>query len=684
MLKFFSGRMQQIPHLRVFLSEEEERQVLIVAGWGHKPTADKARRYAREKGLAYLAVEDGFLRSLRPGVEGSAPLSLTVDPVGVYYDASGPSRFEELVQAHEAWFSDAVRERAARGMALLRAYDLSKYNDAPSMPRGWIRSYFGVAENARVVLVVDQTKGDASLTLGRADEAALGRMVSDAVSEHPGALVLLKPHPDVLAGKKASALGAWQSDARIKMLTDRWAPLGLLSEVDEVYTATSQMGFEALLLGKTVHVYGEPFYAGWGLTDDRAGAPERRSTQATPELLFAAAYFELCRYVNPVTGERTTFEETAVRLAAERRENEMRRRSFVAVGFRRWKKPHARAFLSGTGSSVEFLWDIPEGLQRARDTGSTAVIWAGKCTDEVVAKAAAMGVPLWRMEDGFIRSIGLGSDYYPPGSLVLDDEGIYYDPARPSRLETILKTIRGRPDHDALCRRAEALAGLIVQNGISKYNLKREAAPDWVRSLPRDRKILLVPGQVDDDASVRRGGGAIQSSRALLEAVRAGHPGDFIVFKPHPDVVSGNRVGNIPPDELRRLADFTAPSGAIEALLPYVDEVHTLTSLSGFEALLRGVRTETYGRPFYAGWGLTVDHMAHPDRGVPLTLPELVAGALILYPSYWDWMTARFCLPEDVCWRILRGEQLEPPLWVRACRVIRDVRKVFPALLDRT
>lgn len=36
-------------------------------------------------------------------------------------------------------------------------------------------------------------------------------------------------------------------------------------------------------------------------------------------------------------------------------------------------------------------------------------------------------LPYATIEDGFLRSIGLGVDGYPPFSLVYDDIGIYYD-----------------------------------------------------------------------------------------------------------------------------------------------------------------------------------------------------------------------------------------------------------------
>ena len=78
-----------------------------------------------------------------------------------------------------------------------------------------------------------------------------------------------------------------------------------------------------------------------------------------------------------------------------------------------------------------------------------------------------MGVRLIRMEDGFIRSVGLGSDFNWPYSLVLDEKGIYYDPSRPSGLEDILNTLPEHPERVELCSRASALRGFIVEKGIT-------------------------------------------------------------------------------------------------------------------------------------------------------------------------------------------------------------------------
>ncbi|WP_272873649.1 hypothetical protein [Candidatus Accumulibacter phosphatis] len=92
-------------------------------------------------------------------------------------------------------------------------------------------------------------------------------------------------------------------------------------------------------------------------------------------------------------------------------------------------------------------------------------------------------------------------------------------------------------------------------------------------------------------------------------------------------------------------------------LLHEVDEVHSLTSLTGFEALLRGKKVVCYGQPFYAGWGLTVDLMPPPRRTRTLTLDELVAGVLIMYPAYLSRQTGRFTTPERAVEELLAWRQ---------------------------
>ena len=674
MIRVFSAGIRRIPHWEAFLEKEQTQfaNSEVVVGWGHKPTAAKARSYAKVKHLPYVALEDGFLRSLDLGVNGAAPVSLTVDLVGVYYDATGLSQIETDIREADTWLTPELRDRARRCLDRIVACDLSKYNAAPSVTPGWLEDTYPACRGKEKVLLIDQTHGDASVTLGSADDSSFRRMAADARAEHPQAAFFVKTHPDVAAGKKAGYLTTIEE---MTVISDPVAPLSFLSEFDAVYAVTSQMGFEALMLAKPVTLYGTPFYAGWGLTQDRGTAVPRRGVARDVVTVFAAAYLKNARYVNPVTGECFELEDAIDFLSDARRANVAHRGTIVCAGIRRWKKPHFKAFLSGTATTLQFIWNFDEALATAKCLNARLAVWAAKCTDGNAAKARKAGVPLLRVEDGFIRSIGLGSDYETPYSLVTDSEGIYYDPAGPSDLEAILNRLAGNPaDYTWELARARRLRHFIVSRGITKYNLPVKP----VRlAAPAGKRVVLVIGQVDGDASVVRGRGVVKTNAELLAAVREKRPTSYVVYLEHPDVADGNRPGQVDAETLTRCADEVLAGVPAAALLASVDEVHVLTSLTGFEALLRGIPVVTYGRPFYAGWGLTDDALTFERRQKGLSLEGLVAGTLILYPTYWDWFSGQFCRPEDVCERIIACEQPAVPLWVRG---VRAAEKLWRAM----
>ncbi|MBD3807058.1 MAG: capsular polysaccharide biosynthesis protein, partial [Sulfuricurvum sp.] len=166
-------------------------------------------------------------------------------------------------------------------------------------------------------------------------------------------------------------------------------------------------------------------------------------------------------------------------------------------------------------------------------------------------------------------------------------------------------------------------------------------------NLPSDRSIVFVPGQVDDDASIRFGAPGM-SNLELLKQVRANRPDAYIVFKPHPDVLAGNRVGHIDQSEALRYCDCIVSEVGIDSVLAYADEVHTMTSLVGFEALIRRIKVVTYGLPFYAGWGLTEDKLRCERRKRILSIDELVAATYLLYPRYIHPESLQRCEIEEV------------------------------------
>ncbi|MEI4231910.1 capsular polysaccharide biosynthesis protein [Roseovarius sp. D22-M7] len=598
-----------------------------VAVWGRSPYAWRGDAVAARTGAGLLRIEDGFLRSLFPGREGAPPLGLLLDQRGVHFDASQPSDLEHLLATHP--LSDpALMIRAHGCIARLQEAHLTKYSAVdPSLP----------CPDPGYVLVIDQTRGDASITRGGADTATFRAMLDHARRDNPGVPVLIKTHPETLRGHRPGHFSTADAGDHTRLVEDPLSPWTLLAGARAVYTVTSQMGFEAICAGHRPQVFGQPFYAGWGLTADRHPHPlPRRGRNLSAEQLFAAAMLLYPVWYDPHR-DRLCDAETAIEaLAAETRAWREDRRGWTAHGMRLWKRAPLQRFF-GRHARLRF-GDTP-GHDRP------AMVWATRA-------GTALGIAT-RVEDGFLRSRGLGAELVPPLSLVLDDLGIYYDPSRESRLERLIaarETLRA----DQL-RRAKRLIAALARHGLSKYN--RGAAP---LALP-DGQRILVPGQVEDDASIATGAGAIASNLALLQTVRVENPDAVILYKPHPDVEAGLRPGALPASALRDLADVTLTDTDPAPLLSQINAVWTMTSLLGFEALLRGVPVTTTGAPFYAGWGLTRDLGKIPARRTARpALAGLVHATLIDYPRYLDPVTGTPCPVEVVVDRLAHGPLPDP------------------------
>ena len=326
-----------------------------------------------------------------------------------------------------------------------------------------------------------------------------------------------------------------------------------------------------------------------------------------------------------------------------------------ALDFSAWKRPALRQCFPG--SQVVFVTNAAEVPE-----GGVLAVWGMK----PVLGDLAPDVRILRLEDGFLRSVGLGADLIRPMSWVVDARGMYYDATRPSDLEQLLADSAFAP---ALIQRAARLRERIVAEGLTKYNT---GVSGWQRPAGVE-KVILVPGQVESDASLAYGAPGIRTNIGLLQAVRRAQPEAYLVYKPHPDVMAGLRAKGAGEDEASRWCDELVTNAAMGDLLPTVDEVHVLTSLAGFEALLRGKAVTCYGQPFYAGWGLTRDVVPIPRRGRHLSLDELVTGALIAYPLYLSRMTDALIRPEQaldelLAWRIKAGGTA--PWWRQCFRMV--------------
>lgn len=373
-------------------------------------------------------------------------------------------------------------------------------------------------------------------------------------------------------------------------------------------------------------------------------------------------------YRDPYSGRPVAIEAAIDQLAFWRHAIDRNRGLAAAAGIARWKRREVEAML-WPGDSLVFAASAADAVAAAAKRGGEIAVWPSKAPRGLEDEAAAHGIEVHPVEDGFLRSAGLGSDCHPPHSIILDRAGLHLDPNRPSDLEEMIAT----PADPALIARAERLMRSLVEAGISKY---ASGGDPWERPV-KDRRIVLVTGQVEDDLSVRLGGAGVQGNLDLIRRARAAEPDAWLVFKPHPDVDAGHRRGAIPDQLALQHVDQVIRDVPMASMLDAVDAVHVLTSLAGFEALIRGCDVVTHGQPFYAGWGLTRD-LGPPierRRGHNVTKAQLVAATLILYPRYLDPVTKLPCPPEILVERLAAEPEPRETLLTRLRRLQGRLRR---------
>jgi capsular polysaccharide export protein len=591
-------------------------------GWGHRPGGLRAIEKARRHNVTHTLLEDGFIRSFYPG-EKEPSASYIIDNQGIYFDSKSPSSLE--IAINNGVFSQDTLDRANSAIGELRRCGLSKYNNALTLsPKS-----LGIPAGKPYVLLIDQVPGDASISGAMADASTFEKMLLEAAQRWPSSTLVIRAHP------AATREGYLEAAARkhglgliIKHRANLWP---LLEEADHVMTVSSHAGFEALMAQKPVTVFGMAYYAGWGITHDKLHC-ERRTQKRQLAEIFAAAYINSSIYLDVHTRKPTSLENSIDAMhciCTSRRRN---RSTVVTVGMSSWKRAAVEPFLMSSNGPPIHVRTMKSALKKIpADKSADIVLWGADATLQDCPDA-------WRvirMEDGFIRSVGLGASFRFPNSLVRDpSRHLYFDARGTGRITHLMNELQsqnGLKDHAALTSRAQKLRKQIVDLNITKYMLAKDNGRLPTAKLPdtMDRLKVLVIGQVEADASIRYGSPEIKTNTDFLERVRELFPDAYIAYREHPDVTNGLRTGKAD----RTKADLNADNFDITNLLTWCDRVETMTSLTGFEALLRDKPVGVHGWPFYAGWGLTDDRLAR-ERKSTATLDELIAVSLILYPDY--------------------------------------------------
>ena len=232
-----------------------------------------------------LFIEAGFLRGVLLDNSCSIydqALCFFVDDLGFHFDPTSATRLECLLNDPQLNPTAVQLERARTLRTRIVGARLTKYNDQPmAVPVGPKRS--------RRVLVVEQARNDWAVLKSGGNRRCFDSILQAAIDENPDAEIVVKVHPDSLDGKRGglrrSYFGRLQGGGRVTIVREKVNPFALLESIVAVYVFSSMLGFEAALMGKDVHVFGKPCYAGWGFTRDRHAVPRRDRHRSLDELV---------------------------------------------------------------------------------------------------------------------------------------------------------------------------------------------------------------------------------------------------------------------------------------------------------------------------------------------------------------------------------------------------------------
>ena len=341
----------------------------------------------------------------------------------------------------------------------------------------------------------------------------------------------------------------------------------------------------------------------------------------------------------------------------------------LVFGFSPWKSflkdwfPNRRLVMLPWDPNPAELKSAVEKMKA--DTTIEIFSWGVKLDPKIASAAKRFGNKVNYIEDGFIRSVNLGATKTPPMSLTLDTKAPYFSSRVSTDLEEILNTYNFDEDPN-LIERAISVKEKLLEFGVSKYNNAPNVNMEDVYG-PKARARILVIGQVEGDASIIYGSAKRFTNNDLVMIAALENPDAQIIYKPHPDVLAKHRPEVSDPKDVEHIAQILSQPVSLADSFHGVDRVYTITSLAGFEALLRGIEVTCLGAPFYSGWGLTDDRQRTPSRLRNLSIDEILAASYILYPLYLNPIKRE---------RIEVEEAIELLIKLRAMSEIRAARTV--------
>lgn len=597
-------------------------------------------------GVVVYSVTPGVVHRMGIVSPPFAPSAWNIEPYEVEaFD--GPDSY--LVRVLEA--GDFLQDRTLLNEAEQLAVKLTAHLDSISVaktPTHRLRS--GVR-----ILVLGQPEDHAEVRYQGGKQFNSNDLVVIAHLENPGAEIFYRPDVANVKRKRPALSNPQLVKDYCSFVPTQESLSTLINSCDHVFTISHIGGFEAILRGKTVTVFGRPFYSGWGLSEDRQKIERVRSLSANQ--LFAGSCLFAATYMDPVykligsesvgmlrrlVEAQRSVQEAALVVSTNHEETVTARamtptyvigecsyKSWISS----WFPGRKFAFIPANISEMDFSLKYKKNINQSE----SAEIFI--CTDDLShhlkQNIKSSGRKSFYLRDGFIRSIGLPHSGEPPHSVILDSTAPHYDCSRASDLENMLSQFDFSSDKNLLPK-AKDIISKIIENDTAKFGKSQRLSNiDAILGLKSKPRILVL-GQIENSTELRLSNPRGYSNSDIVMIAAMENENSQIIFKPHPVEMhlNGGMASGL--EKVKHLCEILNRDIPLSQLLEHVDRVYTISSLGGFEALIRNVNVTTLGCPFYAGWGVSDDRESSSRRQRKLSIEEIFAVAYLIYPIYVD------------------------------------------------
>lgn len=609
MITLRSTKLNQIINLDKFLTDsinkQEDEKTTCLAIWGKEQIENK-------KELATLRLIDNLYFGFGDEPKPYA-LHFSKDN-NIHYDILTHNNLYSLLLSDWQPSSDEIDE-ATQAIEMINKYCISKYNQYPIYtPKEDI-------DFSKDILLIDQAVNSESIISANANTYNFSRMIAYAFEAFPNSKIYIKYHPNTINGISDGYLKAFveknrlQDHPSIKIIDEQVNGASLFYYFDKVFTATSTLGFEAVLRGKNVFTFADSFYSGWGFTNSVIG--NDKGIHKTSLEVFIALFLKNSIYLNPFTEEPGTILDLLEYISLQQRHKNNKE-----ILFFKHTKIKSQEIPSLLNTEKDKCFNVSQKLDILMNNEKLVVADSQEKFNQIPSQYKKAFV-----SDGFLFS-SRQKNKNMPLSILFDTQSSYLETNQNNDLNDMIETEKLTAFEINRSKEFIKKFKLLFQEEIkhSKHNL--------TAYLKENKEIILIPSNTEENYYCAHID--ISSDIDLIKKIASENKNKAIIYqiktikKDYKLFLQNKDLKSILKENNNTL--FIDTENHINNLINISKEIHVVNDYIGLFSLMLDKKVVTYSNSFYSNRGLTIDKTI--KAGKLVSLEELIGFAMLLYPRY--------------------------------------------------